>query len=94
LNFKKLFSLPDDEVTQILVHQMMHLAGYTHRKRHDPPGVFPDVPGDGGEYYGSTPLKAEMCIAGRQSDAIVMLNWDQLVIRATTFATRPDMTCT
>ncbi|KAJ6125878.1 hypothetical protein N7471_010371 [Penicillium samsonianum] len=70
LNFHKLFTLPEDEVAQILAHQMMHVAGYKHRKRHDPPGPFPDVPGDGGGYYGSTPLKAEMCIAGKQSDVI------------------------
>lgn len=27
-----------------------------------------DVPHDGGRYYGTPPLRAELCIAGQQSD--------------------------
>jgi hypothetical protein len=69
INFNNLFPLGDDEVAQTLIHEMMHVAGYTHPKRRDPPLPNPDVPGDGGVYFGTTPLKAEMCIAGKQSDA-------------------------
>ncbi len=48
---------------------MMHVAGFGHRERIDPPAPNPDVPYDGGSYYNSAPLRAELCIAGQQSDA-------------------------
>jgi len=72
VNFGNLFPLGDDEIAQSLIHEMMHAAGYTHPKRRDfdpaSPGAPIDVPGDGGPYYGTPPLRAEFCIAGSQSD--------------------------
>ena len=64
INFGNLFPLGDREIAQTLLHEMMHIAGYTH-----PPKTSSDVPGDNGPYYGSPPLRAELCIAGIQSDA-------------------------
>jgi hypothetical protein len=72
VNFTNLFPLGDDEIAQSLIHEMMHSAGYTHpdRRDFDPanPGAPIDTPGDGGQYYGTPPLRAEFCIAGNQSD--------------------------
>lgn len=70
VNFTNLFPQNDNEVAQTLVHEMMHCAGYTHPVRRDPPHPTPDVPGDGGPYYGTPPLRSEFCIAGSQSDAL------------------------
>jgi hypothetical protein len=80
VNFDALFPDGDDEIAQTLIHEMMHLAGYSHPKRRDAPegkscaepdpALF-DCPGDGGAYYGSPPLRAEFCIAGVQSDVSV-----------------------
>ncbi|WP_405419308.1 hypothetical protein [Streptomyces erythrochromogenes] len=77
VNFGVLFPQGDEEISQTLIHEMMHSAGYTHPTRRDPPSgsscarpdpdVF-DCPGDNGVYYGTAPLRAEMCIAGDQSD--------------------------
>ncbi|KAJ9647322.1 hypothetical protein H2199_002309 [Coniosporium tulheliwenetii] len=69
INFTNLFPLGDDEIAQTLLHEMMHCAGYTHPRRIDPPAANADVPYDGGKYYGTPPLRAELCIAGEQSDA-------------------------
>src|ERR1044071_6666824 len=69
INFTNLFPLGDDEIAQTLLHEMMHCAGYTHPARVDPPAPNPDRPGDNGPYYGTPPLRAELCIAGQQSDA-------------------------
>lgn len=71
INFNVLFPLGDQEIAQTLIHEMMHCAGYTHPVRCDAgDGCNPvDVPHDGGAYYNSPPLRAELCIAGDQSDA-------------------------
>ncbi len=83
VNFGVLFPQGNDEISQTLIHEMMHIAGFTHPPRRDPgPGqtcaapnpAFFDCPGDGGVYYGTPPLRAELCIAGNQSDAIRRLN--------------------
>jgi hypothetical protein len=74
VNFANLFPDGDDEIAQSLVHEMTHCAGFTHPDRCDrdefDDGVCSpvDVPGDGGDYYDSPPLRAEICIAGNQSD--------------------------
>ncbi|MET9343196.1 hypothetical protein [Nonomuraea sp. NPDC003804] len=78
VNFQLLFPKGDAEISQTLIHEMMHVAGFGHPedKRKPPPGsscenpnpaVF-DCPGDNGPYYGAPPLRAELCIAGDQSD--------------------------
>jgi hypothetical protein len=77
VNFDELFPKGDEEISQTLIHEMMHCAGFTHPKRRDAPegsncsepdpSVF-DCPNDNGQYYGTAPLRAEMCIAGDQSD--------------------------
>jgi Hemopexin len=77
VNFGNLFPQGNDEIAQTLIHEMMHVAGYSHPDRRDPPAgmscaapnsaIF-DCPRDNGQYYGSPPLRAELCIAGRQSD--------------------------
>ena len=63
LNMDRLLALGSRELDQTLIHEMMHCAGYEHPKK-----TLLDKPGDNGNYYGSTPLKAELCIAGIQSD--------------------------
>ena len=74
VNFANLFPDGDDEIAQSLVHEVTHCAGFTHPDRCDQDefdvGTCSpvDVPGDGGDYYGSPPLRAEICIAGNQSD--------------------------
>ncbi|MFF9016380.1 hypothetical protein ACF09C_25850, partial [Streptomyces sp. NPDC014870] len=77
VNFGVLFPQGDEEISQTLIHEMVHCAGFTHPKRRDPPAgsscaapnpaVF-DCPGDNGVYFGTAPLRAEFCIAGDQSD--------------------------
>ncbi len=63
VNFGVLFPQGDIEIAQTLIHEMMHIAGYTHPDRRA--GI--DHPYDGGPYYNSAPLRAELCIAGYQS---------------------------
>ena len=82
VNFGVLFPQGDEEISQTLIHEMMHCAGFTHPVRRDPPAgsscaapnpaVF-DCPNDGGVYYGTAPLRAEFCIAGDQSDVRMRL---------------------
>ena len=77
VNFGVLFPQGDEEISQTLIHEMMHCAGLSHPTRRDAPAgsscampnpaVF-DCPNDGGVYYGTAPLRAEFCIAGDQSD--------------------------
>jgi len=66
INISNFFTLTPDEMSQTLIHEMMHIAGYEHPVKRD--GV--DIPNDGGPYYRSKPLQAEMCIAGQQSLAL------------------------
>lgn len=61
------FSLSNNEQAQTLLHEMMHCCGYHHPPRRDPPDPNADTPFDGGQYYGTVPLMAEICIAGNQS---------------------------
>ncbi|WP_406387562.1 hypothetical protein [Streptomyces sp. NBC_00887] len=78
VNFGVLFPQGNEEISQTLIHEMMHCAGFTHPERRDPPpgrdcsapdpDLF-DCPNDNGQYYGTAPLRAEFCIAGDQSDA-------------------------
>ncbi|WP_406088163.1 hypothetical protein [Streptomyces virginiae] len=78
VNFSLLFPQGNEEISQTLIHEMMHCAGFTHPVRRDPPpgrscsapdpDLF-DCPNDNGQYYGTAPLRAEFCIAGDQSDA-------------------------
>ncbi|WP_225888072.1 hypothetical protein [Myxococcus xanthus] len=63
INFGVLFPQGDTEIAQTLIHEMMHIAGYSHPDRRN--GI--DTPYDGGPYYNSAPLRAELCIAGFQS---------------------------
>ena len=82
INFGVLFPQGDEEISQTLIHEMMHCAGFSHPVRRDPPAgqscaapnpsVF-DCPNDNGQYYGTAPLRAEFCIAGDQSDARLRL---------------------
>ena len=79
INFGVLFPQGDEEISQTLIHEMMHCAGFTHPTRRNPPagmscaapnpGLF-DCPNDNGRYYGTPPLRAEFCIAGDQSDVL------------------------
>jgi hypothetical protein len=68
VNFGNLFPQGDNEIAQSLIHEMMHCAGYTH-----PDKTGQDQPNDNGSYYGSPPLRAEICIAGNQSDVVKAL---------------------
>ena len=77
VNFGVLFPQGDEEISQTLIHEMMHCASFDHPDRRDPtppqscsnpdPALF-DCPNDNGQYYGTPPLRAEFCIAGDQSD--------------------------
>jgi hypothetical protein len=67
INFNNFFPISQNEQAQTLIHEMMHCAGYNHPKRRDQPNPNPDRPGDGGPYYSTPPLQAEICIAGTQS---------------------------
>jgi hypothetical protein len=62
INFANLFPQGDIEISQTLIHEMMHLARFTH-----PLLTINDHPFDRGPYYGSAPLRAEICIAGNQN---------------------------
>lgn len=82
INFGVLFPQGDEEISQTLIHEMMHCAGFSHPSRRDaPPGMscaapdpaLFDCPNDNGQYYGTPPLRAEFCIAGDQSDVRVRL---------------------
>ncbi|MGG4443725.1 hypothetical protein [Brevibacillus fortis] len=82
VNFSVLFPKGDIEIAQTLIHEMMHCAGEGLQSELDhPPRRLPppgqscavpehtfDCPFDGGPYYSSPPLQAELCIAGSQSD--------------------------
>jgi hypothetical protein len=77
VNFGVLFPQGDVEISQTLIHEMMHCAGFTHPKRRDPPSGMScaapnpslfDCPFDNGQYFGTPPLRAEICIAGNQDD--------------------------
>jgi hypothetical protein len=77
VNFGVLFPQGDNEIAQTLIHEMMHCAGFSHPVR-----MSSDVPNDGGIYYGSSPLQAEICIAGVQSDQICSMDEkSQCVVR-------------
>jgi hypothetical protein len=69
VNFGVLFPQGDNEIAQTLIHEMMHCAGFSHPAR-----MISDVPNDGGIYFSSPPLQAEICIAGVQSDQICSMN--------------------
>ena len=85
VNFAVLFPRGNVEIAQTLIHEMMHCAGERHPRRRDPdpdagescarpdPTRF-DCPFDGGPYYGTPPLQAELCIAGSQSDQLLNAN--------------------
>jgi hypothetical protein len=62
INFGVLFPQGVIEISQTLIHEMMHCAGFNHPNR-----TPSDIPLDNGPYYGSEPLRAELCIAGGQS---------------------------
>lgn len=69
INFNNLFPAGDREISQTLIHEMMHCAGYDHPNKRSC-SVNPydcDRPYDGGAYYNSPPLRAELCIGGIQS---------------------------
>jgi hypothetical protein len=79
VNFNVLFPQGQNEIAQTLIHEMMHCAGYAHPDRRDPDPTLGqscsapntalfDCPFDGGPYYSTAVLQAEICIAGNQSD--------------------------
>lgn len=73
LNRTNFFSLIAREQAQTVLHEMTHIAGFSHPDRRDcPPLMAPncDNPNDNGPYYGTVPLQAELCIAGVQSDVV------------------------
>jgi hypothetical protein len=73
INRTNFFGLIAREQAQTLLHESCHSAGFSHPDRRDcPPGVPPtcDRPGDNGQYYGTVPLQAELCIGGVQSDTV------------------------
>jgi len=65
VNFNVLFPQGDNEIAQTLLHEMMHCAGYSHPSKSG-------TPGDNGPYFGSAPLRAELAIAGVQSDVVTL----------------------
>ena len=69
VNFGVLFPQGNNEISQTLIHEMMHNAGYGHPDR-----TAADAPGDNGPYYSTPPLQAELCIAGLQSDSSCTLD--------------------
>ena len=72
LNLKKLHPLGDLSTELTIIHEMMHCAGYTHpnpRSCTNNPATG-DCPGDGGPYYGSAPLRAELCVTHRVHSAM------------------------
>lgn len=72
VNFGVLFPQGVTEIAQTLIHEMMHCAGYTHPNRQPT-----DTPLDNGPYYGTPPLRAEICIAGNQSDILLLVESKQ-----------------
>ena len=80
VNFNVLFPQGATEIAQTLIHEMTHSAGFSHPSRRDAPAgmscaapnpaIF-DCPFDNGVYYGTPPLRAELCIAGTQSDLLL-----------------------
>ena len=77
VNFATLFPQGATEIAQTLIHEMMHCSGFSHPDRRDPPEgmscIDPnpelfDCAFDGGRYFGTAPLRAEVCIAGAQDD--------------------------
>jgi hypothetical protein len=76
VNFTNFSALPNCEAAQTLIHELMHCAGYRHPDPRDPAPGKPrdcnvdDCPGDNGPYYGTAPLRAELCIVGVQSDTM------------------------
>ncbi len=79
VNFGNLFPQGAVEIAQTLIHEMMHCAGFPHPVRRRPPAgmncaapnpALFDCPFDNGQYYGTPPLRAELCIAGNQSDVV------------------------
>jgi hypothetical protein len=80
INFAILFPLGDQAIAQLLIHNMMHCAGYRHPLRRErpegasfsepDPAVF-DSPFDNGAYYGAAPLQAERCIIGIQAKDVL-----------------------
>ncbi|PFO12706.1 hypothetical protein COJ70_24365 [Priestia megaterium] len=62
INSDLLDSGSDNELAQTIIHEMMHCAGYRHPEKKPT-----DTPLDNGPYYGSPPLRAEICINGTQS---------------------------
>jgi hypothetical protein len=85
INFGVLFPQGTNEIAQTIIHEMMHCAGFNHPVRRDPvppmscaipnPSLF-DCPFDNGVYYSTVPLLAEICIAGNQSDRMLLANED------------------
>jgi hypothetical protein len=75
VNFPNLFPQGPTEIAQTLIHEMTHCAGFSHPDRRDPPdgmscsdpnpALF-DCPFE--QYFGTAPLRAEVCIGGAQSD--------------------------
>ena len=83
VNFNVLFPQGPVEIAQTLIHEMMHCAGFRHPQRRVPPAGMScanpnpnlfDCPFDNGQYYGTPPLQAEVCIAGSQSDVLRLLD--------------------
>ncbi len=74
INIDNLFPFGDNEISQTLIHEMMHCAGYTHPQRTNN-----DRPGDNGAYYSTPPLRSEICIAGAQSDVVKVNDIDKEV---------------
>ncbi len=62
INFNVLFPQGDDEIAQTLIHELMHCAGYRHGHI-----TRTSTPEERSVYYNTAPLRAELCIAGRQS---------------------------
>jgi hypothetical protein len=80
VNFGVLFPQGNNEIAQTLIHEMMHCAGFDHPDRCDvvslPNCPQIDQPFDNGKYYGTVPLRAELCIAGNQSDRMLLTGED------------------
>lgn len=89
VNTTNFFAISNDERAQTLIHEMVHCAGFTHPDLRRPPAgmscaspnpaIF-DCPNDNGQYYGTPPLQAEICIAGVQSDRVCVTTPDGCVI--------------
>jgi len=66
INVGGLFPQGDNEISQTLLHELMHCVGYTHPAKSG-------TPGDDGPYFSTAPLRAELAIAGAQSDQVLTL---------------------